>query len=146
MRRALVTGICLLLLSAGFSFAAQDRLFDSFGNLNCEAEMAHLDNIAVALGENNNYTAYIFVYGGRRSRRGEAKARLTRIKNYLTQRRGIDINRIKIEDGGYREELWVDVYLLPPGVTTPTAVPTVERKEVKFKKGKIKRWEYRCDI
>lgn len=146
MRRSLVTAICLLLLSAGFSFAAQDRLYDSFGNINCEDEMAHLDNIAVAMGENNNSTAYIFVYAGKQSRRGEAQARLTRIRNYLTQRRGMDINRIKIEDGGYREVLQIDVYLISPGVPSPIAMPTVERKDVKFKKGKIKSWEYRCDI
>lgn len=145
MRKAFVAGICLLLTFAGFSFAAEDRLFDSFGNINCEAEMAHLDNVAVAMQKNTNLTAYIFVYAGKRSRRGEAVARLARIKNYLIERRGADISRIKIEDGGYREELTVDVYLLPPDAATPVAGPTVQPKEVKFRKGRIKKWEYSCN-
>jgi hypothetical protein len=147
MLKALVISLCLLLTFAGLSFAAQaDRLFDSFGNINCEDEMAHLDNVAVVMQEKKDLTAYIFVYAGKRSRRGEAGARLTRIKNYLIERRGIGVSRIKIEDGGYREELVVDVYLIAPGAAAPVAAPTVNPKEVKFRKGKIKKWEYRCNI
>jgi hypothetical protein len=117
--------------------------FDEFGNLNCEDEMAHLDNFAVQLQSTPGSVGYVIVYGGRSGRRGEARARASRIKAYLVKSRGLDADRVVTIDGGYMESLTTDLWIIPRGVGAPALTPTLQAKDVRFKKGKIKRWEYR---
>lgn len=142
--KPLIVGVALLLSSASFSTAAESRLFDQFGNLNCEDEMARLDHLAVASNNYPDYAIYIFIYGGRSDRRGEAKARLARVKNYLVRNRGLDINRLKLEDGGYREDLTVEIWLIPPGSPPPRPTPTLSPEKVRFRREKIKKSELSC--
>ena len=146
--RRIMTLICLgiLLATCSVSLAAtESRKFDEYGNLNCEDEMARLDQYAVALQSEPESIGYVFVYAGRHTRRGEAGARLIRIKNYLVKNRGLGIDRLRLTDGGYRDDLTVELYALPRGAIPPEPVPTVDPKEVKFKRGRIKKWELSCD-
>ena len=69
---------------------------------------------------------------------GEAQRRCRRAVSYVIRRRGIEASRIVTVDGGYREDLTVELWVLPPGATPPTASPTVEPREVRFIKGKPK--------
>lgn len=82
-----------------------DQWFDSYGDLSWEDEKAHLENFAIALQNDRDSIGYIIVYAGRRSCVGEAKDRALRTKKYLIQTRAIEASRIKMIDGGYREEL-----------------------------------------
>ena len=138
--------ICVNLMPLGYRGAQEGaphfNKFDEFGDINCEDEMARLDNFAVQLHENQVAKAYILVYGGRFGRRGEARARASRMKAYLTRNRGIDARRITTIDGGYKADLNIELWLLPPFVGAPSAFPDVAPKDVKFKKGRIKRREY----
>src|SRR5215210_6824734 len=86
--------------------------FDEFGDINCEDEMARLDNLAVQIQKTPGGKAYILVYGGRFGRRNEARARASRMKSYLTRNRGINSRLITTIDGGYRENLTVELWLL----------------------------------
>lgn len=140
--------ICVNLMLLGYASAQEGaphfNKFDEFGDINCEDEMARLDNLAVQLQmqKDRGGKAYILVYGGRFSRRGEARARASRMKSYLTRNLGIDARHITTIDGGYREDLTVELWLLPPFVGAPSAFPDVAPKDVKFKKGRIKKREY----
>ncbi|MDQ3817120.1 MAG: hypothetical protein M3362_05450 [Acidobacteriota bacterium] len=144
--------LSIILLSAGVSSAQinpRDTLhpLDTFDDVNCEDEMAHLDNFAVDIQSNPGSVGYVIVYGGRYGRRGEAMARASRIKDYLVKSRGLDSNRVMAIDGGYREHLAVDLWVLARGIRVPPLTPTVQPKDVKFKRGRIKRSEYRrCEI
>jgi hypothetical protein len=125
--------------------------FDEFGDLNCESEMAHLDNLAVNLQSTPHSKAVIIFYGGRRfrgrlPRRGEAAARAARIRTYLVQRRGIPSEQVIVIDGGYMEEWMAQIWLLPPGASMPTAQPTVPVEKVRFRKGKPNPRNYECQI
>ena len=142
--KPLIITLALILLSSDLSFAAKSYLFDQFGNLSCKDERVRLDNLLSVLKDFPDHTIHIFVYAGRLSRRGEAKARLTRIKNYFVTNRGLDINRIKFEEGGFREDLTVEIFLLPPSVSSPIAHPTISPEGVKFRPGKIKKSELSC--
>src|SRR5688572_24346094 len=69
----------LLVFVAGAVASAQtsNRNFDEFGDINCEDEMARLDNLGVTLQNSPNDIAAIIFYGGQRFRgrlpkRGEA--------------------------------------------------------------------------
>ena len=126
--------------------------FDTFGDINCEDEMAHLDNFAVQL-QNSEPQArgLIMFYGGqtfrgRLPRQGEAGARAARIISYLVDRRGIAANRLVLIDGGYQREWHAVLWIVSPRAGLPLREPTIRLNEIKFRKGKATAREYRCQI
>lgn len=108
------------------------RKFDEYSNISFNDEKARLNNLAIYLQQQPEMKGYIIVYAGRRARAGEAQERAERAKNYLVNVRSTNAERIVIIDGGHREELEVDVYVLPRGVSAPTAAPTVDPSEVQI--------------
>lgn len=131
--------------------ASAARKLDEFGDFNCEDEMARLDGFAVQLGAEPGAKGYVIFYGGRSyrgrlARRGEAEARANRIKRYLLERRGIDAGRIVMINGGYRERWGAELWITPAGAQAPTPRPTLGIKDMKFRRGKIRKGEYDCDI
>ena len=107
------------------------RKVDEYGNIRFNDEKARLDNFAIELQNDPTSQGYLICYGGRRGRAGEAAARCDRSKNYLTTTRGIDARRVVTVDGGYREDLTVELWVVPSGATPPAASPTVDPSEVK---------------
>ena len=110
---------------------APARKIDEYGNIRFNDEKARLDNYAIALQNEPGATGTIICYGGRVGRAGEAQARCDRAKNYLVNERGIDASRISTIDGGFREELTVELWIVPTGAEPPTASPTVDASEVR---------------
>jgi hypothetical protein len=104
---------------------------DEYGNILFSDEKARLDNFAIALQEASEMKGYIIAYGGRRARAGVAQERAERAKNYLVTKRQIDAGRVVIIDGGFREELTVELHLASDE-HPPTASPTVDPSEVEF--------------
>ena len=138
--------LSLSLISICLSNAiAEPRKLDSFGALNCEDEMARLDNFAIELHNSPESQAYIIVYGGRRdTRRNEVRARLSRIRYYLINNRRIDSERIILVNGGHRERFTIELWLRPRNEVAPVITPSVQPREVRFRRGRVHRWEYDC--
>jgi hypothetical protein len=114
-----------------------DRKLDEYGNIRWSDERARLDNFVVELQNNPAARGYMICYGGRVGRAGEAERRCRRAMTYVVNRqRGIDAARIVTVDGGYREDLTVELWVLPSGATPPTASPTVDPSEVRFIKSR----------
>ncbi len=109
---------------------------DEYGNIRFNDEKARLDNYAIQLQNDPTARGVIIAYGGRRGRRGEALARGNRARDYLVNTRGIDASRIEVIDGGYREELTVQLYTVPAGAPAPTVEATVQESEVQFTRGR----------
>lgn len=105
---------------------------DEYGNIRWGDERARLDNLAIELLNWPEAAGYLVGYGGRRSRRGEASRRIERAKKYLTSVRAVPAERVVTIDGGHREELSVELWVAPKGVSPPQAVPTVDPKDVIF--------------
>lgn len=112
---------------------------DEYGNINFEDEKARLDNFGIEVQNWPEGVGYIVGYGGRRSRRGEAARRVKRAKHYLVTVRGIDASRLVTIDGGYREELTVELRIRSKEMKPPEPSPTVDPTEVIFVKPAPKR-------
>lgn len=113
------------------------RKLDEFYGSNWESAMARLDNLALDMQDNPTEIGVIIVYGGQHGRRGEAQAWGACVKGYLVGRRGIEANRIVMINGGYREELTVELWETDKD-HIPNAEPHIKPKDVKFRRGKIK--------
>ena len=123
-------------VAAGTPARPYDRKLDEYGNIRWGDEKARLDNFAIEMQLEPSAKGYIFCYGGRRGRAGEALRRCNRAKGYVSGYRHVEAGRIMTLNAGFREELTVELWVLPPGVTPPTASPTVDPAEVKLTKAK----------
>lgn len=125
--------------------------FDTFGDVNCESEMARLDNLAVNLQNSPTDKAAILFYGGQRFRgrlpkRGEAAVRAERLRAYLVERRGIPLERIELIDSGFMKEWYVQIWIVPPGAEMPKPDPMIPIQQIRFRKGKAHPRDFRCEI
>lgn len=105
---------------------------DFYGDITFEEEKARLDNFTINLLEDPRMKGYIVAYAGRRARNGEARVRAECAKNYLVNKRGIEAGRIITIDGGHREEITVQLYVVPREAPAPTPSPTVATSEVQI--------------
>ncbi|MDQ3816435.1 MAG: hypothetical protein M3362_01940 [Acidobacteriota bacterium] len=143
----LLTLVGLAYMAVQSSFAANTpRKVDEYGALNCEDEMARLDNYAVELQADVTAKAVVVVYGGRRgTRRDEVRERLAFIRHYLTVNRSISGRRVLTFDGGFLESLRTDLWIIPSFADEKYLIlPTVQGKDVKFRRGKFGNRIRRC--
>jgi hypothetical protein len=154
MRNLIGLAVVIVLLAPAVfvkGSASEVRKFDEFGDTNCEDEMARLDNFAVSLLGDPASKGLIIFYGGqrfrgRRPKRGEAAARVARLKPYLVGRRGVPADQVTVIDGGYISEYRVELWITPPGASLPAPHPTIPAAQIKFRKGKVNPRDYRCRI
>ncbi|MCA1636719.1 MAG: hypothetical protein LC802_24410 [Acidobacteria bacterium] len=157
--RKLLLAIVFFSLSANLTSFSQNsnvaKLVDKFENICCGDEKARLDNFAIQLLNEPETQGYIIFYEGRRyascyssrprvPRLGEAQARAARMKPYLVDTRGFDANRLVIINGGYREKWMAELWIVPKGANPPKPTPTLQAKDVRFRKGKIPKNAYQC--
>jgi hypothetical protein len=100
---------------------------DEFGRLGDCAFSARLDNFAILLQNKPEAAGYIIAYRSADilPSQIESKSYLRRAQHYLVNTRGIDANRIKVIDGGFRKEETTEIWLVPPGGAVPEASDTV---------------------
>ena len=156
MSRLFTLALVVLLLSPtlfvqGSASPTVSRKFDEFGDINCEDEMARLDNYAIQLQNEPSAQGLIIFYGGRRfrgrlPRRGEAAARAARLKPYLVQRRGIPSDRVTVIDGGFAEMWLAELWIIPAGTSMPDPELKVPANQIKFRKGNASARTFRCLI
>lgn len=108
----------------------EGREFDVCCSCSFDDQKARLDNLAVELQNDPSASAYIFGYGGRTSRSGEADRLVTRARDYLVNQRGLDAARIVVVNGGYREEDCVEMWIVPRGAAVPQPRPTLQPSDV----------------
>ena len=107
------------------------REYDVCCNCSFDDQKARLDNLAIELQNDPSANAYIFGYGGRTSRTGEADRLMTRARDYLVNQRGIDASRVVVVNGGFREENCVEMWIVPRGAAVPQPRPTLQPGDVR---------------
>lgn len=138
--KLILTIISLLLLSDGMCAQESPTIrpvdaisgYVEYSNIRFRDEKAMLDHWASQFRLSSDNVIYIFVYSGRRACAGEAVARAVRAKSYLVRKRGIRASRIIWRDGGFRENLSVELWLRTRKEKAPDIVPTVDPTDVKF--------------
>lgn len=95
------------------------RRFDEFPDISRNDEKARLDNFAIELQNDPTATAYVIVYPGRTSKRGEVQHHSSRVVEYLVSSRGLDQRRIVTLVGPAKDELQVELWVTPQGATPP---------------------------
>lgn len=101
------------------------RKLDEYGDIQVGDEKARLGNFAVELQNDPAASARLICYGGRRGGALAARRRCRRAANYLGSGfLGVDDSRIVIVEGGRRESLAVELWVVPFGAAVPRPTPT----------------------
>jgi len=116
------------------------------GAANCEHIWAVLDNYVGEIRNDPTAKGYIIFYGGktydyyekpkiRFPGRREAELR-AKIAESRLKWLGEDLSRYVIVNGGYREKFTFEFWVVPEGAEVPKPTPTIDEKDIKFRKGK----------
>lgn len=103
------------------------RKFDEYENIRLNDEKARLDVFGSELQNDPSAKGYIIGYGGRVCRPNEAIARARRAAKYLQYSRRIGAERITTINGGYREVVGAELWIVPLGANEPPASPKLSR-------------------
>lgn len=101
------------------------RKVDEYGDLIQDDEGARLDAFEKELRKESDSKGYIIAYGGRDDPRGKARRYGLRAKVYLIEARGVPASRVAAVDGGRREALTVELWVVPTGAAAPVPTPTI---------------------
>jgi len=123
--------------------------FDEYGDVACERERTHLARFRQQLDNQPGSQGYVIFYGGRFygrrfARRGESEARAKRIAAYSPLSDGIEVGRVVVVNGGFRERWTVELWTVPAGAVAPNATPTIDAQTITFKRGTVRKDEYKC--
>ena len=102
-------------------------------NLRWRDERARLDNLASQFRKSPDHVIHFLVYGGMHSCKDEARLRALRAKKYLVQHHSIPPKSISWRDGGFRQELRVEIWLLRQDqpLPEPSTFLTIDPADVK---------------
>lgn len=108
---------CLLLFASVVSAQTSEplaRKFDEFGDIQPSDLIARLDHLAIQLLNEPMSRGFLIVYRERRDLPGLSNRYAHRMKDYLTNTRGVAAERVVTVDGGIAgcltQELWVVKY------------------------------------
>lgn len=145
----LLTFFCILFLLPCLGQKKELHKLFEFGLMTCDEMTEQIDRLEIALGKEPDTNAYIIFYSGLYSstqRIGKVKKPILIdhrafgfvrfISNQLTYRK-LDKTKVEIKDGGYRDRVLFEVWLVPKGASPPMPEPTVNPKDPRFKNIKV---------
>jgi hypothetical protein len=94
------------------------RKIDEFGGILISDLLARADYFATEIQNNPTATAYVVAYGVPNKAPGWPERRGYWTKGYLTSR-GISEERVKVVNGGYRDSIMMQFWLVEPGSQLP---------------------------
>lgn len=152
--------LLIIFFLCALSVPAQNKeaqKIDEFGYLDCDNLSMHAFNAFQESKKIENSKIYIIYYEGKHldfdlftwneklrkydekflnPRRGDALRRASDIIDYLKNYPDFSKDSIVFADGGYREKFSLEVWIVPKGASLPKPTPTLEEKDITFRKGK----------
>ncbi|HMG74574.1 MAG TPA: hypothetical protein VK582_13825 [Pyrinomonadaceae bacterium] len=126
---------------AGAKNKFEQTPYDSYGRIPFEDAQARLDNFMFELENLNDakphYRGFIIVYAGRSAYPAESSTMAACSKDYLVRVRKADPEVVIATDGGYRNELTVELYIMPNDAYPPMLMPTVSPRNVEILPGAL---------
>lgn len=105
---------------------SQPQVFAHYGNLALADEKLVLDRLAKYLMNSGaGSIAYLVVYSGQSACMGEAEWRASRAQRYMVHAHSINVNRIITVDGGFRDNLTVEIFTAAVDSCGPFTAPTL---------------------
>lgn len=115
----------LLLCAFACELRAQEqagaRKIDECGDILISDWLARADNFAIELQNAPATKGYIVAYGVPNKFPGWPLRRAYQIKGYLLQSRGLEASRVEVVNGGYRDDVLYQLWLVGPGAQLPVA-------------------------
>lgn len=124
-RRLLLSTLLLAALSchlrAQATMTAQSgaRLIDEFGDVLISDWLARADNFAIELQTSPTTKGYIVAYGAPNKFPGWPLRRAYQLKGYLIEARGLDAARVEVINGGYRDDVRFQLWVVEAGSQLP---------------------------
>lgn len=115
-----IVGLVFLAFSIGLSSPWRENpLFDRYGAISFEAEKARLDNCAIQIKNAPGSRGFIVVYSGGDWTPSYVEWRAKRAVKYLTQRRGVSVDRISWRYDAHCKSGSILLYLFYPNEASP---------------------------
>jgi hypothetical protein len=153
MKNVIFFFLLVFFVSPVFPQTKEAEKFDTLTTgLCCEALWTKLDLYLVELQKQPSSIGYLIFYEGKIGgcsdrpkelpKRGAAENRARLIRNYMVKTRGIDPLRLIIINGGGREDWAAELWIVRQGAKEPNSTPTIDPKDIKFRKGKLRVKDY----
>jgi hypothetical protein len=91
---------------------------DEFSNIQRNDDKARLDNLVIALQQDPTAQGVVIIYGNCGN---SAATRWKFQQNYMVNLRGVEASRLTFIDGGCKEKLTTELWVVPQGANSPTA-------------------------
>jgi hypothetical protein len=135
----------LLIFCTSSVFSQEAVKIQEFKDTACEDYLARMDSVLTEAQNNPTAQVYVFVYEGRELKYnnrknkmewvfpafGSAKAKISSIKKRY---REFSAERFTFVEAGFRENLTLEIWNVPPGAILPKPSPTLTK--MKHRKGK----------
>ena len=109
------------------------RLFNKFSDSSCEMIDLYLDSYLEAVLEEPSTEAHIITYGGRFDSPGKLLRYVRHIKGYLADSLEKDYRHVSVIDGGQRDKLSIELWIVCKGGSPP--IPTDFTHEIERPNG-----------
>jgi len=104
-------------------------LVDSWGKENGEGRSARFDNFISRLSNTPSSIGYVMIYCGKSCKNGEVEAHM---RGIMLKTSHFDRSRLVILNSGFKDELTVELWLVPRSACPPAPASTVYMRQVKF--------------
>lgn len=106
------------------------RKFDEFQQLlrHCDLR-ARLDNLAIQLQTEPESKAFVIVYSGKYDLPARVSSYRERIGDYLVNMRGVDPERLVVLDGGYRQVVTTEAWIVGKNAPAPEPKDSINVKQ-----------------
>ena len=152
--------ILISFAATAFGQKPEARMIDEFGNEHCSQVQSRVPAYYVAMTNIPDAKIHVIYYEGKHlvNNIWNKKLKIYESK-WVNPRRGNALNRAKeielifkdlkvstrnlvLVDGGFRENFFLEVWLVTPGAEPPKPTPTLSEKDITFEKGKPVRSRY----